>query len=230
MTAIHDFFREIHPSLRPPLQIRAFKQVMGGTLQAGQFEFALERECGCMLVRSRNDAAGWIHFVFDPHTQLPPQGEWLILRELPPPCPLPGWKLDTTRYRVFVRPYDGVVIYQGPQGILPGPPIFINRLRSTSSISGTVRTSTEYPIPGWRVFLYRDQDDVGSPPMRSQLTDCRGRYSFEALPRGRYRILAASRDGWQSAGCTRYAVTLDREPVTGIDFVFERTRSVCFDL
>ena len=142
----------------------------------------------------------------------------------------PGWKPDTTRYRVFVRPCDGTVIYQGPQGVLSAPPVFVNRLRTTSSISGTVRTPTGRPIPGWRILLHRAEEDTCSPPLRSQLTDSRGRYGFDHLPRGQYRITAAPREGWKNAGCVQYTVTLGKEPVAGIDFVFERTKPNCLEV
>ena len=152
------------------------------------------------------------------------------MRELAPPHPIQGWKLDNTRYRVFVRPCDGTVIYQGSQGVFPGPPVFINRLRSTSTISGTVRTSTGRPLPGWRILLHREDDDSCFPPLRSQLTDCQGRYSFDHLPRGRYRITAVPRDSWKSLGCVQFTVALGKEPITGIDFVFERTKPGCLEV
>ena len=213
----------------PPgvLQVRAYKQVRGGTLRAGQFEFVLERNDGFAVARGSNDSAGWVHFTFIPRIALQPQGEWFIMREAQPRCSAPGWKLDRTRYQVFVRPCDQTVIYHGPQGLLSGVPIFTNVFRKGPSISGMKRTPTGRPVPGWRILLHREQDREDAAPFRSQVTDCRGRYCFDGLPRGRYRVTEAPREGWQSVGCNRYMVTLKNEPVCGIDFINERIMPSC---
>lgn len=213
----------------PPgtLQVRAYKQVRGGTLRAGQFEFVLERSDGLTIARGSNDSAGWVHFTFIPRIALHPQGEWLVMREVQSRCSAPGWKLDRTRYQVFVRTCDHTVIYHGPQGLLSGVPVFTNTFRKGPSISGMKRTPTGRPVPGWRILLHREQDREDAPPFRSQVTDCRGRYCFDGLPRGRYRITEAPREGWQSVGCNRYVVTLKNEPVCGIDFINERIMPPC---
>ena len=213
----------------PPgtLQVRAYKQVRGGTLRAGQFEFVLERSDGLTIARGSNDSAGWVHFTFIPRIALHPQGEWLVMREVQSRCSAPGWKLDRTRYQVFVRTCDHTVIYHGPQGLLSGVPVFTNTFRKGPSISGMKRTPTGRPVPGWRILLHREQDREDAPPFRSQVTDCRGRDCFDGLPRGRYRITEAPREGWQSVGCNRYVVTLKNEPVCGIDFINERIMPPC---
>ena len=205
-------------------QVRAYKQVKGGPLRAGQFEFLLERADGTVLARGRNDANGWVHLC--PRAGcLPPCGEWLTLREaLPPP---PGWKADRTRYRVFLRPGDPRVHCRGPAGPLEGAPVFTNLACACPSISGMKRTATGRPIPGWKILLHREEDCDAAPPLAVQRTDCRGRYAFEGLPRGRYRVTEAPRRGWRPVGCSRYSVTLGGEPVTGLDFVNEPTAEGC---
>ncbi|PWM76104.1 MAG: hypothetical protein DBX59_00060 [Bacillota bacterium] len=187
----------------------------------------LERNDGFAVARGSNDSAGWVHFTFIPRIALQPQGEWFIMREAQPRCSAPGWKLDRTRYQVFVRPCDQTVIYHGPQGLLSGVPIFTNVFRKGPSISGMKRTPTGRPVPGWRILLHREQDREDAAPFRSQVTDCRGRYCFDGLPRGRYRVTEAPREGWQSVGCNRYMVTLKNEPVCGIDFINERIMPSC---
>ncbi len=78
-------------------------------------------------------------------------------------------------------------------------------------------------LTGWTVFLDRDHDGLFDPLIDTlALTDHAGRYQFQGLSAGEYRVVALAPEGWQSvnpSGSTTRAVQLGEAGLAiGLDF------------
>jgi hypothetical protein len=84
-----------------------------------------------------------------------------------------------------------------------------------------VRDPGEAGLNGWVIYLDADADGRLDPGERSTTTDWNGRYRFDALRPGSYRVAEVPRDAWHGTlpgGGAREVALVPGRDATGIDF------------